>query len=103
MRASRLPGLIARRAAGVPTQYLTGTQEFWGLEFEVTPDVLIPRPETEHLVEVVLERLGAHRGEALPTAPARPRPDAPSPAAESARRESPRTPSPQNSCRPVRY
>jgi release factor glutamine methyltransferase len=51
--------LIARRAAGEPTQYLTGKQEFWGLEFEVNPDVLIPRPETEHVVEVALERLGA--------------------------------------------
>jgi len=50
--------LLARRAAGEPTQYLTGKQEFWGLEFEVTPAVLIPRPETEHLVEVALERLG---------------------------------------------
>jgi release factor glutamine methyltransferase len=49
--------LVARRAAGEPTQYLTGKQEFWGLEFEVTPAVLIPRPETEHVVEVVLERL----------------------------------------------
>src|SRR5271154_2447959 len=50
--------LIARRAAGEPTQYLTGNQEFWGLEFEVTPAVLIPRPETEHVMEVVLARLG---------------------------------------------
>ncbi|HJY86885.1 MAG TPA: peptide chain release factor N(5)-glutamine methyltransferase [Candidatus Acidoferrales bacterium] len=50
--------LVARRISGVPTQYLTGRQEFWGLEFEVTPDVLIPRPETEHVVEVALERLG---------------------------------------------
>lgn len=50
--------LVVRRAAGEPTQYLTGKQEFWGLEFEVRPGVLIPRPETEHLVEVVLERLG---------------------------------------------
>jgi len=53
--------LVAERASGVPTQYLTGKQEFWGLEFEVTPAVLIPRPETEHLVEVVLERLGPKR------------------------------------------
>jgi release factor glutamine methyltransferase len=51
--------LVARRVAGEPTQYLTGKQEFWGLEFEVTPRVLIPRPETEHVVEVALERLGA--------------------------------------------
>src|SRR6266576_7081535 len=51
--------LIARRAAGEPTQHLTGKQEFWGLEFEVTPDVLIPRPETEHVIEVALERLAA--------------------------------------------
>jgi release factor glutamine methyltransferase len=50
--------LVARRAAGEPTQYLTGKQEFWGLGFEVSPAVLIPRPETEHVVEVALERLG---------------------------------------------
>jgi len=56
--AGRYFALIDRRAAGEPTQYLTGKQEFWGLEFEVTPAVLIPRPETEHVVEVVLERLG---------------------------------------------
>ncbi len=49
--------LIQRRAHGEPTQHLTGKQEFWGLEFEVTPDVLIPRPETEHLIEVALDRL----------------------------------------------
>lgn len=50
--------LVARRASGVPTQHLTGHQEFWGLDFDVTPDVLIPRPETEHVIEVSLERLG---------------------------------------------
>jgi release factor glutamine methyltransferase len=49
--------LLRRRAAGEPTQHLTGKQEFWGLEIEVTPDVLIPRPETEHLIEVALDRL----------------------------------------------
>src|SRR5450432_1189271 len=49
--------LLTRRAAGEPTQHLTGKQEFWGLEFEVTPDVLIPRPETEHVIEVALDRL----------------------------------------------
>ncbi|HEV2386732.1 MAG TPA: peptide chain release factor N(5)-glutamine methyltransferase [Candidatus Acidoferrales bacterium] len=53
--------LVGCRAAGTPTQYLTGTQEFWSLEFEVTPDVLIPRPETEHVVEVALERVGWRR------------------------------------------
>jgi release factor glutamine methyltransferase len=55
--AQRFFELIARRAAGEPTQHLTGKQEFWGLEFEVTPDVLIPRPETEHVIEVALDRL----------------------------------------------
>jgi release factor glutamine methyltransferase len=53
----RFFALIGRRAAGEPTQYLTGKQEFWGLEFEVTTDVLIPRPETEHVIEVALDRL----------------------------------------------
>jgi release factor glutamine methyltransferase len=53
--AARYFELIAERATGKPTQYITGHQEFWGLDFEVTPDVLIPRPETEHLVEAVLD------------------------------------------------
>lgn len=51
----RYTALIAQRATGKPTQYITGHQEFWGLDFEVTPDVLIPRPETEHIVEAVLD------------------------------------------------
>jgi len=51
----RYTQLIAERATGKPSQYITGHQEFWGLDFEVTPDVLIPRPETEHMVERVLE------------------------------------------------
>jgi release factor glutamine methyltransferase len=55
--AQRFFALTVRRAAGEPTQYLTGKQEFWGLEFAVTPDVLIPRPETEHVIEVALDRL----------------------------------------------
>jgi len=55
--ADRYFALIARRAEGEPTQHLTGKQEFWGLEFGVTPDVLIPRPETEHLIEAALDRL----------------------------------------------
>jgi len=49
--------LLRRRSLGEPTQHLTGKQEFWGLEFEVNPHVLIPRPETEHLIEVALDRL----------------------------------------------
>ena len=55
--AQRFHALLARRVNGEPTQHLTGKQEFWGLEFEVTPDVLIPRPETEHVIEVALDRL----------------------------------------------
>lgn len=47
--------LIAERARGKPSQYITGHQEFWGLDFIVTPAVLIPRPETEHVIETVLE------------------------------------------------
>jgi release factor glutamine methyltransferase len=57
VNADLYTALIRRRAAGEPTQHLTGKQEFWGLEFEVTPDVLIPRPETEHVIEVALDRL----------------------------------------------
>src|SRR6266403_1020265 len=55
--AERFFALLARRTNGEPTQHLTRKQEFWGLEFEVTPDVLIPRPETEHVIEVALDRL----------------------------------------------
>lgn len=63
--AERYFALVAERATGKPTQYITGHQEFWGLDFEVTPDVLIPRPETEHLVETVLELARAEgRGDA---------------------------------------
>lgn len=54
---SRLRSMVERRAAGEPLQYITGRQEFYGLEFEVTPDVLIPRPETELLVETALRLL----------------------------------------------
>jgi release factor glutamine methyltransferase len=46
--------LIARRMQGAPVAYLTGTREFWSLELDVTPDVLVPRPETEVLVELAL-------------------------------------------------
>jgi release factor glutamine methyltransferase len=54
--ADGFESLLKRRLANEPVQYLTGEQEFYGLLFEVSPDVLIPRPETEHLVEAVLER-----------------------------------------------
>jgi release factor glutamine methyltransferase len=52
-QTSAFNALITRRAAHEPLQYLTGHQEFYNLDFRVTPDVLIPRPETEHLIEAV--------------------------------------------------
>ena len=52
---ARYDDSLAQRTAGMPSQYITGHQEFWGLDFIVSPAVLIPRPETEHLVETVLE------------------------------------------------
>jgi len=58
----RFARTVYQRLGGKPTQYITGVQEFYGREFVVTPDVLIPRPETEHVVEAVL---------ALPQAPRR--------------------------------
>lgn len=54
--------LLARRAQHEPFQYLTGKQEFFGLEFAVTPDVLIPRPETEMIVESAIEILRGKEG-----------------------------------------
>lgn len=53
----RYLALVARRAAGEPVAYLTGGREFFSLDFKVTPAVLIPRPETELLVELALERI----------------------------------------------
>src|SRR5688572_28148576 len=55
--AARLGDYLARRAAGEPVAYILGMREFYGLEFSVTLDVLIPRPETELLVDLALEKL----------------------------------------------
>ena len=54
----RFQEFVQRRASGEPLQYITGVQDFFGREFRVTPDVLIPRPETELLVEAAIEKLG---------------------------------------------
>jgi len=54
---SRYDEVVSERARVCPTQYITGHQEFWGLDFIVSPAVLIPRPETEHVIETVLELL----------------------------------------------
>ncbi|MFT5533990.1 MAG: release factor glutamine methyltransferase [Burkholderiaceae bacterium] len=56
-QAQRVGELFTRRIAGEPIAYLVGTREFYGLRFEVTPAVLIPRPETELLVELAIDRL----------------------------------------------
>ena len=50
---------LAERSSGVPAQYITGHQEFWGMDLIVTPAVLIPRPETEHVIETVLRLLAS--------------------------------------------
>ena len=52
--AARYQKHIEQRSQGVPSQYITGHQEFWGMDLIVTPAVLIPRPETEHLIEAVV-------------------------------------------------
>ena len=52
---SRYKAALAERSRGVPAQYITGHQEFWGMDLIVSPAVLIPRPETEHVIEAVLE------------------------------------------------
>ncbi len=52
---ARYEEIVAQRERGCPTQYITGHQEFWGLDLLVSPAVLIPRPETEHVVETVLD------------------------------------------------
>lgn len=52
---ARYDAALAERSRGVPAQYITGHQEFWGLDLIVSPAVLIPRPETEHVIETVME------------------------------------------------
>ena len=51
---NRYEDALAQRARGIPAQYITGHQEFWGMDFLVSPAVLVPRPETEHVIETVL-------------------------------------------------
>jgi release factor glutamine methyltransferase len=58
----RYEAALAERARGVPAQYITGHQEFWGMDLIVSPAVLIPRPETEHVIETVLELAGVTKG-----------------------------------------
>ena len=59
---ARYDAALAERVRGVPAQYITGHQEFWGLDLIVSPAVLIPRPETEHVIETVLELIAANAG-----------------------------------------
>jgi release factor glutamine methyltransferase len=63
---ARYDEALGERARGVPAQYITGHQEFWGMDFIVTPAVLIPRPETEHVIETVMQLESAGRS-ARPT------------------------------------
>jgi release factor glutamine methyltransferase len=58
---TRYDRALAERARGVPAQYITGHQEFWGMDLIVSPAVLIPRPETEHVVEAVLDLGGVEK------------------------------------------
>jgi release factor glutamine methyltransferase len=55
---ARYEKALAQRSKGVPAQYITGHQEFWGMDLIVSPAVLIPRPETEHVIETVLACVG---------------------------------------------
>ncbi len=58
---NRYDDALATRVRGVPAQYITGHQEFWGMDLIVTPAVLIPRPETEHVIETTLDRVQVSR------------------------------------------
>jgi release factor glutamine methyltransferase len=70
---------LARRATGVPAQYITEHQEFWGMDLVVSPAVLIPRPETEHVVEAVLELVSRDDSEQKQEQDQKPRAGAPAP------------------------
>lgn len=59
---ARYEQALAQRMTGIPAQYITGHQEFWGMDLIVSPDVLIPRPETEHVVEGTLKLIREHVG-----------------------------------------
>ena len=63
---TRYDAALANRARGVPAQYITGHQEFGGVDLIVTPAVLIPRPETEHVIETVLDCVGRAPSPASP-------------------------------------
>ena len=65
---TRYSETLAERSTGIPTQYITGHQEFWGMDLIVTPAVLVPRPETEHVVEKVVARAKDKTVRALSTA-----------------------------------
>jgi release factor glutamine methyltransferase len=70
---TRYESALTKRGHGIPAQYISGHQEFWGMDLIVTPAVLIPRPETEHVVETVLELAGMRLpafGSRLPDQPA---------------------------------
>lgn len=62
---ARFDALVAARAQGQPVAYLTGEREFWGLRLATSPDTLIPRPDTETLVEVALNRVTSKSGRLL--------------------------------------
>ena len=66
---ARLEDSLSQRARGVPAQYSTGHQEFWGMDFIVSPAVLIPRPETEHVIETVLQLANENNGGRAPGIP----------------------------------
>jgi release factor glutamine methyltransferase len=65
--SERFQSALAQRSSGLPAQYITGHQEFWGLDLIVSPAVLIPRPETEHVIERLLEIVRGGRSSLNPS------------------------------------